>query len=148
MKWLNWNPFIQPWPSLNEALANESKSLQDDLKREKERVSEMWKMNCAQLAGFDEALPSKEAEISALKERISLLEGMVDTGMISPIVSSSPAITAGVSDVAWAHEAPRRRGKLHPLASSLEKIPSTSLVIGCCDWNEQASGMLGRQRRS
>ena len=38
-------------------------------------------MNCAQVAGFDEALSSKEAEIDALKERISQLEGMIDPGV-------------------------------------------------------------------
>ena len=83
----------------------------------------MWKMNCAQLAGFDEALSSKETEISVLKERISQLEGMVDAGMIPPIVSSSPAITAGVSYVAWAHEAPRRRGKAPPISEFTGEDP-------------------------
>ena len=47
----------------------------------------MWKMNCAQLAGFDEALSSKEAEIEALKERVSQLEAMVDPGAILPTYS-------------------------------------------------------------
>ena len=57
------------------------------INKEKERVREMLKMNCAQVAGFDEALSSKEAEIDALKERISRLEGMLDPGLISPVVS-------------------------------------------------------------
>lgn len=35
-------------------------------------------MNCAQLAEFDEALSSKEAEIEALKERVSQLEARCD----------------------------------------------------------------------
>ena len=73
-------------------------------------------MNCAQLVGLDKALSSKEAEISALKERILLLEGRIDTGAIPPIVSSSPAITASVSDVAQAHKAPRRGGKAPPIS--------------------------------
>ena len=58
----------------NEASANETRSLQAELKREKERVKEMWKLNCAQLNRFDEALSNKEADIEALKERISQLE--------------------------------------------------------------------------
>ena len=60
----------------------------------------MWRMNCAQLAGFDKGLSSKEMEISALKERISRLEGVVDTGTIPPIVSSPLATTAGDGDLA------------------------------------------------
>ena len=52
-------------------------------------------MNCAQLAGFDKAPSSKEAEIEALKERVSQLEAVVDPGLILPIVSSSLATTVG-----------------------------------------------------
>ena len=91
----------------NETLANESKFLQETIKKEKERVREMWKMNCAQVAGFDKALSSKEAEIDALKERISQLEGMIDPGVIPPVVSSSPTAAVGGSVVAPTHETQR-----------------------------------------
>ena len=101
--------------SQNEALISESRCLQDDLKRAKERIKEMWKMNCVQLAGFDEALSSKEAEIEALKERVSQLEAMVDPGAILPIVSSSLTTTVGGGVAAQTHEAHRRRGKAPPV---------------------------------
>ena len=38
--------------SQNEALTSKSRCLQDNLKRAKKRVKEMWNMNCAQLAGY------------------------------------------------------------------------------------------------
>ena len=115
----------------NETLVNESKSMQEAINKEKERVREMWKMNCAQVAAFDEALCSKEAEISALRERISRLEG---PGIIPPVVSPSPtaagggsvvAPTAAVSGsvVALTHEAHRRRGKAPPVSEFTGEDP-------------------------
>ena len=90
---------------LNETLVNDSKSLQDDLKKEKERVREMWRMNCAQLAGFDEALSSKEAEIEALKELL-VDPGTVPTTVTSPMVSGEDRT----------HETHRRLGKAPPVS--------------------------------
>ena len=103
-------------------LANESRSLHDQSKKEKERVREMWKMNCAQLAGFDKALSSKEAEISVLKDRISQLEGVVHTGTTLPVVPSLPATTVSAGDLARAHDAPRR-GKAPPVSEFTEEDP-------------------------
>ena len=102
--------------SQNEALISESRCLQQDLQKEKERVKEMWKMNCVQLAGFDEALSSKEAEIEALKERVSQLEAMVDPGAALPMTSSSPATTTWGGVAARTHETHRRRGKAPPVS--------------------------------
>ena len=75
----------------------------------------MWKMNCAQLAGFNEALTSKKAEIEALKERISQLEGMVHPGS-SPPVSSSPVTTVSDGVAARTHETHKRRGEARPVS--------------------------------
>ena len=109
--------------SQNEALISESRCLQQDLQKEKERVKEMWKMNCVQLAGFDEALSSKEAEIEALKERVSQLEAMVDPGAALPMTSSSPATTTGGGVAAWTHETHRRRGKVPPVSEFTGEDP-------------------------
>ena len=49
--------------SQNETLVDEAQSLQVELECEKEHIKEMWKMNCAQLSGSDEALSVKDAEI-------------------------------------------------------------------------------------
>lgn len=88
---------------LNKTLENDSKTLQEDLKKEKERAREMWRMNCAQLAGFDEALSSKEAEIEVLKERVTQLELLVDPGTV-PTTVTSPVVSGGDQT----HEAHRR----------------------------------------
>ena len=47
-------------------------------------------MNCTQLARFDEALSSKEAETEMLKERVTQLELLVDPGTIPTVAASSP----------------------------------------------------------
>ena len=44
-------PALAEAQSQNEALTSKSRYLQDNVKRAKERVKEMWNMNCAQLAG-------------------------------------------------------------------------------------------------
>ena len=70
--------------SQNEALADEVKRLREELTREKEQVKEMWKMNCAQLSGFDETLSAKDAEIEALKERVSRHETFMEPSSVMP----------------------------------------------------------------
>ena len=79
----------------------------------------MWKMNCAQLAGFDEAPSSKEAEIEALKERVSELEAMVDPSAILPIVSSSLTTTVGGGVAARTYEAQTEINKFLVLVNYL-----------------------------
>ena len=48
--------------------------LEDALKKETDRVNEVWRMSCTQLSSFDEAMTAKEAEILTLKSRIGELE--------------------------------------------------------------------------
>ena len=55
-------------------LEREVSRLNEEWKRENERVNEMWRMNCAQLSGFDEAITAKDAEISRLQAKIAELE--------------------------------------------------------------------------
>ena len=50
-------------------LQAEVSSLQDALARERERVREMWKINCMQLSEFDTTLTAKDEEIANLRER-------------------------------------------------------------------------------
>ena len=61
-----------------ETLQEEKRSLQldvDSMKRETEKlrnkVKEMWKMNCAQLTQFDAILMEKEEEITSLKDKLA-----------------------------------------------------------------------------
>ena len=44
------------------------------LEKEQGRVSELWKMNCLQLANFDETLVEKDAELERLQRRVAELE--------------------------------------------------------------------------
>ena len=76
----------------------------------------MWKMNCAQLGGCDEAQSSKEANIEALKERIFTAGGYGRPRCDPPIVSSSLATTVGGGVAAWTHEAHRQSGKAPPVS--------------------------------
>ena len=38
-------------------------------------MRELWRMNCAQVAGFDEAIADKDNEIELLRVRVAKLEG-------------------------------------------------------------------------
>ena len=49
-------------------------SLSDRLRRETDRANEMWRLSCAQVAGFEDVLTTKEAEMEKLKARIQELE--------------------------------------------------------------------------
>lgn len=47
--------------------------LQRDLQREKDKTKNMWRMNCEQLAYFDDELAAKDEEIAELKQRIATM---------------------------------------------------------------------------
>ena len=42
--------------------------------KEKERYTLLWRMNCEQLAGYDEAIALKDDELMALQKRVKILE--------------------------------------------------------------------------
>ena len=56
------------------ALQREVSTLTDKLRRETERVNEVWRMSCEQVSSFDEAITEKDVEIDSLKARIAELE--------------------------------------------------------------------------
>lgn len=102
------------------SLKEEVSEVRDNLKKETERVGEMWKMNCAQVAGFDEAITAKDNEIECLKARISELEAslgrrplgpaLVPT-TVSPVQSIEPTALPGSLHAST----PVRRGKAPPM---------------------------------
>ena len=47
--------------------------VQHMLEGKRERVGEMWRMNCAQVGGFDEAIIAKDREIDSLRSRVGKL---------------------------------------------------------------------------
>ena len=59
------------------SLEGEVSRLGELLNKETERVSEMWRMSCAPVAGFDKAITTKDTEIESLRARISELEASV-----------------------------------------------------------------------
>ena len=105
------------------SLREEVSDVRDVLKGERERVGEMWRMNCSQVAGFDEAIITKEKEIDSLRSRVPEFEASMGGG---PVLSASmfPMVPAVLPPVlpALAHAqsssavpTPDRRGKAPPV---------------------------------
>jgi cell division protein FtsB len=112
--------------SLNEEVSR----VREMLQKETERVSEMWRMNCAQVVGFDEAMTAKDSEIESLKARISELEAStgrrpmgpasVPTTVPTTVPMTRPPEPVGGGPVPLASRAthasaPTRRGKAPPI---------------------------------
>ena len=58
--------------SLREATSSSGvEELKDELKREKEKVKNVWHMNCEQLAQYDEEISEKDALIAQLRARLA-----------------------------------------------------------------------------
>ena len=73
----------------NEELEAEVSSLSGKLERVKGRVNEMWKLNCAQVAGFDEAIVAKDAEIEWWTARVAELEAKLAIVLSQPTDQSA-----------------------------------------------------------
>ena len=58
----------------NEELEAKVSSLSGELARVRERVNEMWKLNCAQVVAFNETITAKDAEIERVTAKIAGLE--------------------------------------------------------------------------
>ena len=76
----------------NAELAEEASSLKEEvtkvkhsLGKESERVRELWKTNCAQVASFDTAITAKDNEIESLRARVAELEAAA--GSVSTIAT-------------------------------------------------------------
>ena len=57
----------------NAALASEVSSLREGLQKQKDRVKELWKLNCEQLAEHDSIIAAEDVEISSLRARVEEL---------------------------------------------------------------------------
>ena len=102
-------------------------SLNNELMRERERVNDMWKRNCAQVAAFDETLSAKDDEIERLVARVRELEARSGRPLeVDPVTTTpSPLASAPVSRGlavrltvpmgTGAAPAPARRGKAPPV---------------------------------
>ena len=103
-------------------------------------MSEMWRMNCAQVAGFDEAMMTKEHEIESLKAKIAELEASIGGRSMSPTVVPAAVVPAAVSPV---HAIEYEEGKPLLLVNSVVTIPSAYLKIGYPLLIRLASGIRG-----
>lgn len=54
-------------------MAIEVSSLREGLQKEKDRVKELWKLNCEQLEELHSITAAKDAEISSLRARVEEL---------------------------------------------------------------------------
>ena len=59
---------------LENQLAVEVGQLSDQVRDEKEKYCVLWRLSCAQLVEYDEALAKKDEENHALREKLSILE--------------------------------------------------------------------------
>ena len=96
------------------------------LEKGSERMRELWRMNCAQVANFDEIITAKDSEVDRLKARVSELEaslGCAPAGPATPAVRP-PMLEAGASDgsalllpyaTRTMGSTPVRRGKAPPV---------------------------------
>ena len=115
----------------NEELEAEVSSLSSELERVKGRVNEMWKLNCAQVAGFDEAIVAKDAEIERWATRVAELEaklavvpnvGLAQPTHISPSTRHAPVPVSSddghfsLSTRDPGEPTPTRRGRAPPVA--------------------------------
>ena len=62
----------------------------------------MWRMNCAQVAGFDEAIIVKDMEIDLLRSRVAELEASMGGGTVLP-TSMVPAVLSPVLSTRGPH---------------------------------------------
>lgn len=70
--------------------------LTNQLRREKERFRQVWRMNCEQLNEHDAVLASKEEEIVQLQERICMQSRAVVPGEGVPLSSSTEGSRSAV----------------------------------------------------
>ena len=120
----------------NEELEARVSSVSGELSRVKARVDEIWKINCAQVAAFDETITAKDADIERLIARVAELEASlarasdVEPPRVathpSPSPHSSPVPVPGrgtlvtastVPTVVPVAPAPQRRGKAPPVSA-------------------------------
>ena len=69
-------------------------ALSGELARVRERVNEIWKLNCSQMVAFDETITGKDAEIEQLTAKVTELEASLTSYRCRPCSVDAPASTA------------------------------------------------------
>ena len=159
--------------TLNEmvdALRIEVSDLTDGLKKETERVNDMWRMSCTQVAGFDAVLIAKEAVMDGLKARVRELEAttvseihgpptsaLTSVCALAPALSAPPPTRARTLMSPATAIVPSRRGKAPPVNEFNGENPECRLedwlptLERACSWNswteeEKAIQLAGHLR--
>ena len=102
-------------------LKEEVAKVNDLRRKDSERVRELWRGNCEQVAGFDQAIAAKDSEIDSLRARVAELEaaaGSVPAATApTPLrVHCLPASRVGVMPPPSSRVTPlARRGKAPPV---------------------------------
>ena len=102
-------------------LKEEVAKVNDLRRKDSERVRELWRGNCEQVAGFDQAIAAKDSEIDSLRARVAELEaaaGSVPAATApTPLrVHCLPASRVGVMAPPSSRVTPlARRGKAPPV---------------------------------
>ena len=117
------------------SLHEEVTKLRERLTKESERVNEMWRMNCAQVSGFDEAITAKDAEIEELRAKVLEIEGCEPVGPdpipILPVVHVPSNVHGETSSVrgeaSSSASTQARRGKAPPLSTFSGEDPECLL---------------------
>ena len=130
------------------SLKEEVSEVRDKLTKETERVGEMWKMNCAQVTGFDETFTAKDSEIARLKARISELERARPT---SPVLVPTPTPVSRIEPTVLTRSshtfAAARRGKAPPVSEFSGDDPKSPLEDWLPSLEQLVCGMRGQKRR-
>ena len=125
----------------NAMLAAEVSELKGGLQKQKDRVKELWKLNCEQLAEHDSMITAKDEEIASLRAR---LEGLVveghSPGGRSPSTRGRPLVPldhppSHEGSIAMDHGSPAtghrppltRRGKAPPVDSFTGENPEVRI---------------------
>ena len=137
------------------AEADAADRLKIELRREKEKYKQVWRMNCEQLAEYDAATTAIDEEMAALREQLRVAElaarttpgpGTEEAAAVGGRGTAGTRMDAMVTEVSGArHElshVSRRRGKAPPVDSFTGEDPEIQLddwlptLLRASQWNE------------
>ena len=133
----------------------EVERLKGEVRQERERYKQLWRMNCADLAEHDALLPAKDEEIASLQQQLSetrsvAFAGDVEedhTGALAPLTGRTvaTATTHGDTGRERSGRAPstaRRQGKAPPVDPFTGENPEVHFddwlpaLVCAAEWNQ------------
>ena len=86
---------------------------QEEVQRQKERYTQLWRLSCEQLEEFDKTLEDKDAQIRTLLDRVQQLEAGSHQLPAAPVLPATAPATATTTRVPTTNSG--RRGKAPPV---------------------------------